>query len=85
MNAQAHFTLAKVIRYEDLNLRPKVFIVDLDVGKSITNDAENVVEQVAKEYPGHRIIYRDTQGQWDELVHNDGEFVGFAPYHEELP
>lgn len=57
-----------------------VFIVDNDVGMSITNDAENVVIDVLAKYPDHRIIYRDTDGRWDELLHWGGKFVGFKPY-----
>ena len=58
----------------------KVFIVDEDVGMSVTNDAENVVLEVLTRYPNHRIIYRDTTGRWDELVHDNEKFTGFAPY-----
>lgn len=57
-----------------------VFIVDNDVGMSITNDAENVVVDVLANYPNHRIIYRDTTGQWDELLHWNGQFAGYKPY-----
>jgi len=59
-----------------------VFIVDNDVGMSVTNDAENVVVDVLRTYPNHRIIYRDTMGQWDELLHHNGQFAGFAPYRK---
>ena len=61
-----------------------VVIVDGDGPKSVTNDAERVVrEMYAFHSPslGHkfRILYRDTQGDWDELVHKRGVFVNFAP------
>jgi hypothetical protein len=59
-----------------------VFLEDLcnELGTmSITNDAEAVVEHVLKMYPGHRIFYRDTDGNWDELVHNGKAFCSFAP------
>jgi len=57
------------------------FIVDLNQGrKSVTNDAEWVVERVLEKFPTNRIVYRDSQGDWDELLHNNGEFTGFAPY-----
>ena len=63
-----------------------VFIVDLDRGKSVTNDAENVVKELLRTHsPEKRFIYRDTTGYWDELCHKDGQFSGFAPYHGELP
>jgi hypothetical protein len=54
------------------------FLVDHDGKKSITNDAEAVVQHVLAAFPNHRIFYQDTQGDWDELVHNGVEFVRFA-------
>lgn len=62
-----------------------IFIVDLDQGKSITNDAEKVVERVVHDHGTVRIIYRDTMGRWDELVHEGGIFKGFAPYAGPTP
>jgi hypothetical protein len=56
-----------------------VFLVDYGHGKSVTNDAENVVESVNDRFPNHRIFYRDTMGCWDELVHIRGLFLKFAP------
>jgi hypothetical protein len=56
-----------------------VRITDLDGSVSVTNDAEAVVRFVNARYPGHRIFYRDTMGNWDELVHANGIFTGFAP------
>lgn len=56
-----------------------VWLVDRDSGMSVTNDAEAVVAEVHALCPGRRIIYRDTDGNWDELVHKDGVFVGFKP------
>ena len=64
----------------------RVFIKDLNLGNmSITNDAENVVETVLRWHPGKRIIYQDSEGQWDELCHENGEFSGFRNYEGELP
>lgn len=61
----------------------RIFIVDLDDGgKSITNDAEGVVKRLVKDHPVKRIIYRDTDGRWDELLHDGREFRGFSPYKE---
>ena len=60
--------------------RQMVFIIDNDVGMSVTNDAENVVEVINARYPGYRIIYRDTEFRWDELLHESGVFKGFAPF-----
>lgn len=59
----------------------KVFIIDCNEGQlSVTNDAEDVVKYVLRHYPNKRIIYRDSEMQWDELTHEYGEFVGFRSY-----
>lgn len=59
-----------------------IFISDLDLGnKSITNDAEHVVDVLLQIYgPKRKIVYRDTEGQWDELKHDGEKFIDFAPY-----
>jgi len=59
-----------------------VFIIDQDDGMSVTNDAEAVCEFLNNRYPGRRIVYRDTMGQWDELGHKDGVFTDFLPYRQ---
>jgi hypothetical protein len=48
---------------------------------SVTNDAEYVVAEVVKQCGNKtaRVIYRDSDGRWDELVHDNGVFVRFAP------
>ncbi len=59
-----------------------VLLVDLDNGKSITNDAVRVVPRLAAEIPiaGRRVYYRDTIGRFDELrVCHDKYFMGFGP------
>lgn len=77
----------RVVSVED----DRVFIVDMDLGKSVTNDAEWVWEQVQAMYPSRRLIYRDTMGRWDEIVptlptDQFGEVtVNFRPYGEHLP
>jgi hypothetical protein len=63
----------------------KTFLIDLDSGVTITNDAENLCEFMHYAHPGKRVIYRDTDGLWNELVHVDGKFSNYAPYKEELP
>lgn len=68
----------------------RVFIVDLDQGKSVTNDAENVWREVQSNFPGRRLIYRDTMNRWDEIVGSiDDRFgfvsVNFRPYSEQIP
>ena len=55
-----------------------VFIIDLDLGNiSVTNDAENVVQELAKRYPGKRIFYRDSMGRVDELLVKKDRFAGY--------
>ena len=62
-----------------------VQLVDLDLGNmSVTNDAETVVKEVNKLCPGYRILYRDSIEIWDELVHDNGVFIKFAPWRESL-
>lgn len=62
-----------------------VFVIDRcndHVGvPSVTNDAERVVLYLAWEHDAwhKRIFYRDTDGRWDELVHDYGGFLGFKP------
>jgi len=57
-----------------------VYLIDEDKGgMSVTNDAETVVEEVFMKYGNKRIIYRDTELQWDEMVHEHGLFVRFQP------
>jgi len=59
---------------------PMVWIRDQDCGsKSVTNDAEAVCAILHRSYPNHRIIYRDSSGDWDELAHDRGWFIGFRP------
>jgi len=61
-----------------------VYIIDNDDGMSVTNSAERVCEQLAVQYPGKRIVYRDTEGQWDELVHQNGRFLDFKFLDEKV-
>lgn len=61
-----------------------IWIVDIghETGRSVTNDAENVVKELSECYGGRRIFYQDSQGDWDELVHANGVFTGFRPVGE---
>ena len=75
---RAHFTV-------EADVPDKVLLIsdNNDGAMSITNDAEAVVAYLTKQQlikPGKRLVYRDTDGRWDELVHNGcGKFMGFAP------
>lgn len=62
-----------------------IFIRDLDQGVTVTNDAEAVVAELNKYYPGKRIVYRDTIGGWDELVHENGVFTRFSIWKGPTP
>ena len=47
---------------------------------TVTNDAEAVVEylQTHRLLEGNRrLLYRDSEGMWDEILVNDGRFAGF--------
>lgn len=46
---------------------------------TITNDAENVVKDLAPKLGKRRLLYVDSEGEMDELVVKDGKFVGFRP------
>lgn len=56
-----------------------IWAEDLDGTRSITNDAEAVVEFLVEQYGNRPIIYRDTTGRWDQLCHRDGTFTHFGP------
>lgn len=66
----------------------KVFLLD-DCNTagtmSVTNDAESVCDFCHKNYPGKRIIYKDSSGDWGELRYDSGQEVEFLPYHGEIP
>jgi hypothetical protein len=71
MKMRAHVIVLKVT--DDF-----IYLADENDGAmSITNDAEAVVMWANRLYPNRRIIYRDTEGYWDELVHEDGVFKYF--------
>ncbi|SKA40574.1 hypothetical protein SAMN02745126_06381 [Enhydrobacter aerosaccus] len=59
--------------------RRRVWIEDQDGPRSVTNDAEAVCCEINSLHPGYRIFCRDTIGDWDELAHCAGQFIGFAP------
>jgi hypothetical protein len=64
-----------------------ILVVDQDQGMSVTNDAEHVIADLARArvLPGRRVLYRDTDKHWDELVVSDGAFAGFAPLGATTP
>lgn len=45
---------------------------------SVTNDAENVLASMRSQIAdGKPVIYRDTDGTYDELLHREGHFATF--------
>lgn len=66
-----------------------VYLVDNGLGKSITNDAERVLDWVSYFYPGRRTVYKDTDGLWWSIsyVRTDDQtdlHVEFKPWHGEV-
>lgn len=45
-----------------------VFLRDLDGSKSITNDAESVFAYCQINYPGLRVVYKDSYGDLTEIL-----------------
>lgn len=57
-----------------------VIIEDLNGQMSVTNDAEAVVKDLINlGYGTYHILYKDSMGHWDELIHNGQEFTDFGP------
>jgi hypothetical protein len=54
-----------------------------DVYKSVANDAEAIVEELLSGLNGRRLEYIDEAGRQDEILIEDGRFVGFGPGHED--
>jgi hypothetical protein len=62
-----------------------VCIVDNDNGKSVTNDADAVIEDLVAagiDLAAHLVIYRDTMGVWDQLLVSGGKFASFKSINE---
>lgn len=61
-----------------------IAVLDHDEGRSVTNDADAVIEQLAEKFDlsRYRVIYRDTRGIWDELRVRDGRFDGFRSIND---
>ena len=62
-----------------------VCIIDNDNGRSVTNDAEAVIQDLVKaglDLTSLPVIYRDTCGVWDQLAVENQAFCGFRSLHE---
>lgn len=68
-------------RLVEFNGQNLVAIIDLDRGnRSVTNDAEAVLGEIKKRVPdfdSRKIVYRDSQGEWDYLdpIQHEGKGV----------
>lgn len=65
-----------------------VLVIDLGTGMSVTNDAEAVIlalAQLVPDFATKRVLYRDTEGTWDEIAHADGEFECFRYIGTQTP
>ena len=65
----------RVVKFNDT----MVWIEDQNGALSVTNDAEAVCAALYSIYGHARIVYRDSMRNWDELRHDSGRFLGFAP------
>lgn len=60
-----------------------IYIQDLNLGNvSVTNDAEQVIPRVHRETGKNLndfiVIYEDSEGEIDELITKDNEFIDFG-------
>ena len=57
-----------------------VFIEDLNGSVSVTNDAENVFATVTSQKfsddPITRVVYKDSDGEWWEIINNHTTWMG---------
>jgi hypothetical protein len=63
-------TLSASAKYKYIIVNDYLLIIDLDGPKSVTNDIENVltdIEGAIGPIVG-RILYRDSEGEWDEVT-----------------
>ena len=67
-------------------IKGKVLIIeDLDLGNvSVTNDIQNVLETIYKdlEFLPEKVIYRDSEGNYDGVEHEKGKFIRFFSVNE---
>jgi hypothetical protein len=69
-----------------LSVLPDVVLVVDDFDEAhptmtVTNGAENIVRMLVRRnvLGERRLLYRDTEGYWDEILVDRGCFAGFAP------
>ena len=58
-----------------------IVLTDMDIGKSVTNDADNVIDCLQQIIPGgigsRAVYYRDSCLRYDRLKVEDDVFAGF--------
>lgn len=62
-----------------------VCIVDHDTGRSVTNDARDVIDDLTRkdiDVNAMPVIYRDSQGIWDQLTVVNSRFASFKSINE---
>ena len=74
--------MGKPAKFSIVGESDSVFLIrDLgpwDVHFTVTNDAENVVLQLAPRLKGRKLLYFDSEGEVTELKVKDGRFAGFG-------
>ena len=69
-----------------------IFIEDVNVGMSVTNDAENVYKYIDENYSHEaptpmrwRVVYKDTEGEWWEMIPHETRignmYMRFEKWH----
>jgi hypothetical protein len=67
-------------RYTFERVGDVVFVVDLDEGRSVTDDAAAVIRDLIErgiDVDRMMIVYRDISGLWDQITTKRGAFSGF--------
>ncbi len=65
----------RVIYLEDLNMG----------GRSMTNDAETVYAWCEHHYPGKKVVYKDSEGAWAQMLkETDSSWIRFKAWHGEV-
>ena len=75
-NLRCTFT-HEVLTYDDLEY---IAIVDEDIGRTVTNDAEAVIAFLRGTSHGlgsRPVVYRDTENTWHGLAHDGYGFTGY--------
>lgn len=80
----------KVLKRGPLDDGEYIYVLDIghNTGRSVTNDAEFIIEKLYDEYgiaDRTRIFYQDSQGEIDEIKHSGRKFLGILAGHRGVP